>query len=340
MFNQSEIDSKDQLDWRRQRTEIYERLRSFCAKNQVGFATDFNLDWFSFSPYKSSVYCLIFDLIPPKFQWEKVNEICKKQNKKIYVVTDNLLDWKDLDNVKFYSFYEILGITANFCQTDVRVKHFSALYNCFIQRTDSVRQSWLYLLYHKNLLQKGYVSYLLKQLVRYSGKTGVDLFDHIHFYYGLDQLPHFHASYLELRPLVPYRNFDEIGDLVLLTRESKYNLILETYATEDDTGHYCFTEKSLRPLQFATNRLIFTQKHALEKLKKIGIMVDFTDHDTLSWHQRQQALLHRIEHDKSVYSIDQLTEQALHNRDLLLKWKHKVHATDFFDKLFDDLLST
>jgi hypothetical protein len=69
-------------------------------------------------------------------------------------------------------------------------------------------------LHQNNLLDQGYVSLLMKQLISYSNLTGIDLFDYIHSHYRLDALPHFEQAYQNTRSQIPFRNFEEINNLL------------------------------------------------------------------------------------------------------------------------------
>jgi hypothetical protein len=233
-----------------------------------------------------------------------------------------------------------LGVTASYGDVEVTT-YPTKLYNCFIQRVCPTRQSWFYFLHHYDLLDKGYVSVLMKQLSSYSNLTGQELFDFIHHKYQLNQLPHFEKSYQELRSKVPYRNFTETNNLLPLILDSKFSLVLETYALEDDTNHWCFTEKSLRSLQFPTISLLFLQKYGISKLRELGFEFDsiIDSIDALPWQQRQQQLLQFLINNSVDFDSKTLYNQSQHNRQLLKSWKTTYNNVNFFDNFFEKATS-
>jgi hypothetical protein len=281
----------------------------------------------------------LFDLISDYNYWKKINQICAESGKVLFVITDNILKFDDLEFVNFFSCPELLGVTASY---DVPANniHPTKLYNCFIQRVDSVRQSWFYFLYHHNLLDQGYVSLLLKQLTIYSSLTGKELFDYIHQQHALYQLPHFEQAYQSLKNQVPYRNFVEEYNLLPLIQDSKYSLVLETFAVDDDRNQWCFTEKLLRALQSTNFVLPFCQKGGIAVLKSLGFQfnLDLYHLDQLSWHERQQQLLNFLINDPIDYDADMLYNTSLHNQQLLKSWKVRYQQPDFFDSIFNKVI--
>lgn len=281
----------------------------------------------------------LFDLIFDYAHWQKINQVCAESGKALFIITDNILKFDDLEFVNFFSCPELLGITAS---SNVPINNTSPnkLYNCFIQRVDSVRQSWFYFLHHHDLLDQGYVSLLLKQLTSYSSLTGKDLFDHIHQRHALYQLPHFEQAYQSLKNQVPYCNFVEEYNLLPLIQDSKYSLVLETYAVDDDRNQWCFTEKLLRSLQSTSFVLPFCQKGSVAILKSLGFQFNLDlDHlDQLSWHERQQQLLNFLINDTVDYDADMLYNTSLHNQQLLKSWKVRYQQPDFFDNIFNKVI--
>jgi hypothetical protein len=208
-----------------------------------------------------------------------------------------------------------------------------------MQRCESVRQSWFYFLWLENLLDSGYVSYLLYQLSNYSNLTGEDLFEFIHYTDGLDSDHNFQQAYNALRSRVPYRNFSENFNLTTYISDSKYSLILETYAVEDDRMQWCFTEKLLRSLQFGAINLIFAQKHTVKILKELGLEVDPVNEqfDSLDWTSRQRKILEILASDELVIDSKIKYNQSMHNRLLLAQWKKNYQRFDFFDNLKESI---
>jgi hypothetical protein len=196
-------------------------------------------------------------------------------------------------------------------------------------------------LHHHDLLDKGYVSFLLKQLSVYSNLTGQELFSYIHEKYQLGQLPHFAQAYQALYSVVPYRNFEEVLDLNKYIIDSKYSLVLETYATDDGRDQWYFSEKALRSLQFPNYSLLFVQQGGIAVLEKLGLQfaTSLKYLDDLPWQERQQNLLtHLINNHDDVKQVD-LVDIAIHNQNIFKSWKLMYDHQNYFDKVFEHLVS-
>jgi hypothetical protein len=345
MYNQSEVNSEDQHIWRNERQQVYNRLKNI-ARNLSCSYVDFRDSY----DYRISIQdahsdhvisSLLFDHIPTAEFWKNLDLICHDRGKKIWLVTDNLLDQEKFifDNVKILSCPELLGITARNDIIDDPTPTPSRLYNCFMQRCESVRQSWFYFLWLEKLLDRGYVSYVLYQLEDYSKLVGVDLFDFIHYNKGLDQLEKFNEAHRSLRSQVPFRNFPENFDLITYVNDSKYSVILETYAIQDDFYQWCLTEKTLRSLQSNTINLLFAQKHSVKKLQELGLEIDEInqqwDHD--DWIVRQSKILDTLKNDAVHFDVQKQKDRCRHNRALLQSWKLDYQRSDFFDSLVEDI---
>lgn len=338
LFNQKEVDSYDQHLWRNERQRLHASMATLCRKNNIDFTTNLGA-------VKTSKGCTkivqmwLGDLLPPIEFWIEKNKECQRLGITIFVFTDNFIEFLDLEYVKFYSdptLHAVFGVH----QGPIEFNHTpSKLYNCFIQRVDSVRQSWLYFLHLKGLLDQGYVSFLLKQLADYSSATGIELFDYIHTKYQLNQLPHFDKAYQELRNQVPYKNFPEIFDLTPYIHDSKYSLVLETYATNLSNNSWLIGEKAIRAICFPTIPVLFMQRRAVEKLKSIGFQIDNHDNvDTMPWIDRQMLLLNIIEHDTIDFNASLLYNRSMHNRDICLKLQQQYQDNTYFDKFLTQVL--
>jgi hypothetical protein len=339
-FNQTEIDSIDQLSWRTERNNLLSRVESFCQNNNITFSWKHSKNVVESSQHDKIVMMWLFDLIPNQRHWEQINNLCKQLNKSCFVITDNIIEFVDLEFVKFFSYPKLLGSTASYDQLLTELPTPTKLYNCFIQRVDAIRQSWFYFLHHHNLIDCGYVSLLMKQEITYSRHTGQELFDYNHHTYQMNQLPHFESAYQSWKDRVPFRNFKETNNLLPLIADSKYSLILETYATEDDSLRWCFTEKVLRDIQFPVIPLLFIQKGGIQKLKQLGFELGshMDNIDNLSWQDRQTQLLDILINDCVDFDRKQLYNQSRHNQELLESWKLEYQHTGFFDDFYNKVL--
>jgi len=342
-FTEPQINNWDDNNWQAEKNNICKKIKDWANQQQITIYHGIQYNngtktMLEDTTSEKIIYLQLFDMISPFQDWQNLSKKYALTGQKIFVITDNVIDFPVLDNVYFISVPEFLGTTSSYGTSWLDPAPQKKLYSCFIQRTDSIRQSWFYFLQHNNLLDQGHVSFLLKQLPSYSTLTGVDLFDFIHTNFKLGELTQFESAYWELRDSVPYRNFEEILDLCPYIMESKYSLILETYASYDGIGTWCWTEKSLRDLQLPITPLIFCQQGSFDRMKKLGFEIPNYDIDHLGWQQRQQALLSLLVNDALDESWTTKIERALHNRQLLSNWKQKYQSHAFFDVIFDQIL--
>lgn len=333
-----QLESKDMLVWRNHRQVALQPLYKFCRTHSIPITNKRSIENIPSSANKI-VYLNIGDLIENFEGWQKFNEICVEHQKIVYVVTDNFYNFQNLSNIYFFAFTELNGVF--FTDEPLVLEPNLKLYNCFINRSDPVRQSWFYFLQHHNLLNQGYVSFLLKNnLSTYNNYQGKELFDYVHDTYNLAHIPSFEMAYQELKNSVPYQNFLEISDLALYTAQSKYSLVLETYATDNRTHHWHFSEKSMRALQQPTIPLLFLQGQGLAHLKSLGfeLFSDYTYIDDMSWQDRQFELLKILVDDSIEYKEKELVEICQHNRQVLKNMLLCASSTDYFDNLFTCIL--
>ena len=347
-FNQQEVDSKDQHLWRIERDIIYERIRSFCRQNNIGLCCGngyaMNVDNAHRIPYNKIIYSQIFDIIPSFNDFNKCNKNLIKEGKQLFVISDNIVVSEEIlnfSNITFFDCKELLGTTASYGQDYLDNSSPSKLFSCFIQRAESVRQSWFYFLQHHELLDKGYVSYLLKQMKDYSPLRGKELFEFIHYDKELNKVPHLHSAYQTLYNKVPYRNFEETHNLLDYIVDAKYSLDLDTYALDDDAGVFCWTEKVLRTLQMPIIQLMFCQKESFSMMQKLGfeLPAEILYLDSMPWIQRQQELLSFISEDKIEWNYKLQKNKAIHNRELLFTWKQTYQKNNYFDEIFETILN-
>lgn len=347
MYNQRTMHSYDHHIWVNRRGALYRLMQEFCIANSISYfphiaVLNEGIERIANSKHSKIIISNIFEPMQYYERWVTLNQILKDSGKICFVVTDNYLEFEELEFVKFFSYPELLGITASYSDIDLQPTEPSKLYNCFIQRVDSVRLSWFYFLCDRNLLDKGYVSCLMKQMRNYSnGLTGKELLDYMHYHYQLDQLPTFDKAYKSIRDQIPYQNFKEEKNLIPLILDSKYSLVLETDATSDGNGSWHFTEKSLRTLQLPSIPLLFVPAKGIGILKSLGL--EFGDHlnylDNLTWHQRQIELVDFLVKDEVEFNWKELYNQCRHNRDLLESWRFKYEQPDFFDEFFTKVLA-
>jgi hypothetical protein len=327
--NQQEENNWDQAPWRHYRQQLTQTLTDRCRAAGLAVAGQ----WYEI-PYHHApriVTMLFWDMLPAQAHWIDLNRDLAQKGQTVTVVSDNFVSWPDLSHVRFRPCTEILGMAANYQDRSGEIKQPARLFSCFMQRADSVRQSWLYFLHHRGLIDQGYVSYLLLQKGRGMELTGQGVFDQIHRDHELGTIPHFESAYQSLRARVPFRNFDRDRDLVDLLIDSEFSICLETYATYDDFGAWCWTEKSLRDLQLSVSPLLFMQKHAGRKLADLGL--DVPEYvlalDHLPWIQRQTSILDLLTQG-SLETRQRAQQRALHNSAVLTAWLDTALDPDYF----------
>ena len=332
-------DPCDSAELRAHRNNFENKVQSWCLANDIDFFGTY--DNIKSSRYDKIVKLTVFELIHSESELAALDLVLGKNGQHLFYLTDNFLDHekvRQFGHITLISIPELLGMIS-LAKVHANTAP-SRLYNCFIQRVDSVRQSWFYLLQHHGLLDKGYVTFLLYQYSWYCEKTGLDLYDWIHTQHSLCDLPHFEKAYHALRPQVPYRNFAETTDLHKYASDCKYSMVLETYAVEDNSVGFCFTEKTHRALQTPTINLFFSQQNSLPHLVRLGFqIVDFMlEIDQHPWQVRQQKMLDILVDDDVDFDVDSLYNQAMHNRDLIAIQKQKFLHGGFFEKMLSDIV--
>lgn len=337
MSNQSHVPVHE-LVYEKQRWAVISHiLASLCAKNNINFVDRGHLvyrcptsDRVLYSHLFDNFSLQTFDLISRRYQ---------SLGQKVYFLVDSWIDSALYDRpyAKVFSRPQLFSLTA-LSDSPVEPSDEFRLFNCFIHRTEAVRQSWFYFLYLRGLLDKGYVSYLLFQLN--TNATGLELFDQIHRDH-LDQVPHFQTAHAHLRQHVPYCNFTNRDNLLSLINSTKYSLVLDTYAPDDDVGSFYISEKVTRALQSPTINLLFLQKGTICRLHESGLAVDraLLDIDDLTWIERQQKLLRILEDDGLTPTKTKVKDDANHNRHVLNDWVRQCLHRDFYTDIFD-IIST
>ena len=218
-------------------------------------------------------------------------------------------------------------------------------FNCFINRMDINRQSWLYLLIRRGLFNKGFVSFNMDvtRLDNYDPEeSAITVFDR----QFQTHMTNFEPEHNVARSIVPYRNFDET-DLSSVLMQSRFSIVLETYFVAPD--EITFTEKTFRSLVFPRPWLLYAGPHAVQTLRSWGfdVLDDLVDHSAYDGVedciQRQSIILDLAEtmcHFDLVAHRERLQQAASHNLDLLRKWREDLpnvahkDTQRFLDKIY------
>ena len=142
-------------------------------------------------------------------------------------------------------------------------------FNCFIHRACAFRQSWLYQIIRRNLLDQAYVSYWCHD--RDTNKSPKEYFDYLYQFNTV-----FEQEHEKIRQHIPFKNFDCSLEYAIL--DTKKTLIIETFFDTNDS--ICFSEKTWRAIQMPRPWLLFSTPMAVQYLREWGFDVfdDVVDH--------------------------------------------------------------
>lgn len=206
------------------------------------------------------------------------------QISKQHVITDNYLQkehialWPEL-----YAMY--------LTELEYESRPPDRLYNCFINRTDPFRQSWLYQLQRRGWVDQGYVIYNLymnlRKLKNFPWTTQQEL------YQGMFEQGNqgFAAEHEALAARVPIYNLPGTMEQAMI--DSRVTIVLETYIDRPDS--ISLSEKIFRSLQLPRPWLLFASTGAVQHLRRCGFdtLDDVVDHsyDTEPDNARRQNLI-------------------------------------------------
>lgn len=221
-------------------------------------------------------------------------------------------------------------------------KHF----NCFINRMDVNRQSWLYLLVRRNLFDKGFVSFNMdvSRLDNYDpAESASAVFDR----QFQTHMSNFEIEHKVVRSIVPYRNFDteDIGTVIM---QSQFGIVLETYFAAPD--EITFTEKTFRALVFPRPWLLYASPYAVQTLRNWGfdVLDDLVDHaayDSVEDSIQRQTIILDLAQTMCNFDVAahqaRLQQAAVHNLSLLKQWRADLpdivrkDTEQFLDKVYE-----
>lgn len=177
------------------------------------------------------------------------------------IVTDNIVQ---LAHVPLYP--EYWGTYSY--ESDYISQKPTKLFNCFMNRICSFRQSWFYQFVRRNLLQNGNVSFLLDSRRSPRGKELYEL--------NFQGNEIFESEHILMRDQVPFINFTNDIDQVII--DSQFSLVIETYF--DSPGTIAFSEKIFRAIQLPRPILLYSMPGSVKVLKDYGFELfdDIVDH--------------------------------------------------------------
>lgn len=211
----------------------------------------------------------------------------------------------------------------------VPVKDFS----CFINRMDTNRQSWFYLLIRRNLLTRGFVSFNM-DTTRVDGfDSSVTSSEEVFEAQYSRHMTNFSVEHAVAKSIVPYKNFNEDAGLDHVIMQSRFNIILETYFSNNE--EITFTEKTIRSLRLPRPWLLYAASHAVETLRSWGFdtlddLVDHSRYDLLDDCIQRQSVVLDIAQELCNFDVEQhwerLQQAAIHNSNLLKQWSDDLPA--------------
>ena len=267
-----------------------------------------------------------------KFFWENAQETQIKLVDAVYVpsLTDIVITDNIVNRPHFALYPEFWGSYSYSPEYLDRAP--TKLFNCFMNRVCSIRQSWFYQFVRRNLLDHGSVSFLLDYRaldLPPNVNSRQELNDHLF----AQQNRIFEVEHRLMREHVPFSNFE--GDLDQVIVDSHISLVIETYFGWPDT--IAFSEKTFRALQLPRPLMIYCMPGAVKALRDHGFDVwdDVIDHNYDSETdsiQRQILILDQLCKLKDIsYTQQQLTQfesRARHNQQLLqnlrVQWPSKL----------------
>jgi len=242
-------------------------------------------------------------------------------------------------NPVFYGMYFF-----NFPDSSVKIEKD---FNCFVNRYDIFRQSWIYQLIRHELFDRGFISFNgemnnnrvpSQEFVGLSPSQGFEL--------GFQKYNSiFEKEHNIIKNQIPYKNFNDTGDLTNVVLASKFSIVLETFF--HDNKIITYSEKTFRCLQLPRPWVLFSSQFAIDNLRTLGfdVLDDLVDHsydciaDTV---QRQLAIIDQCKLLVNQPLNLQRTQQAAdQNKSLLESMKKNwlINIQTDFDIAYEKLLT-
>ena len=237
------------------------------------------------------------------------------------LVTNNWIDPDQLDSSRYEQFLPSwYGMYAGPVEVEFTVP--TTKFNCFINRMDPIRQSWLYQLIRRGIFDKGLVSFNMDISRHLTTDTPHDVFKQ----QFQTQLKIFQTEHDFIYSSVPYRNFDADASLDQVIMQTEFSIVLETYFDRNEV--ITFSEKIFRCLKLPRPWLMFAMKKAVAYLRDLGfdVLDDVVDHgyDSVEFAiERQAAILDQCQimckRKLTDNDIKRCEQAAIHNQSLLDK---------------------
>lgn len=299
---------------------------------ETGFANSLECLSFTHSQYKKAnqklaEYPVDIDLV--------IVDACtpeRYQQGSRLLITNNWVEPKTLDCDRYEQFANSwYGCYAGAVKIESVVPE--RKFNCFINRMDPIRQSWLYQLIRRGIFDKGLVSFNMEirrhVLMGHCDPTATA--EQVFQQQFQQHLQIFSTEHEFAKTIVPYRNFDY--DLTTAIMRTEFSLVLETYF--DQNNIITFSEKIFRCLKLPRPWVMFAMKNAVAYLKDMGfdVLDDLVDHsyDKIDFAiERQVAILDQCQimckRELTDNDIKRCEQAAIHNQSLLDKLFKTFHT--------------
>jgi hypothetical protein len=239
------------------------------------------------------------------------------------LITNNWLASGQLDESRYQQFsHNWYGLYAGSVKIESVMPE--KKFNCFINRMDPIRQSWLYQLIRRGVFDQGLISFNMDiSRHKINGQCApTDTAGKIFQQQFENQLQIFAKEHEIAKAIVPYRNFD--CDLATAIMRTEFSVVLETYF--DRNQIITFSEKIFRCLQLPRPWLLYCSPGSIELLHTHGfdVLADYVDigYDKIASHgMRLHTILDQLEtfvdRQYSHAEYARFEQAAQHNQALL-----------------------
>ena len=289
------------------------------------------IDWFVYTVSQAN------DKLPQGCKLDfKIIDSCfpeqyQNQNSQV-LLTNNWIAPDALDTSRYESLNPwFFGVYhGNHAQDDIEP---TKAFNCLIRRMDPNRQSWLYQLVRRRILDQGHVSFNM-DISRHIMNGDAEPTESPHKVFQRQFENHcgiFAPEHEFIKHLVPYRSFSNDWTMEQVIMNSKFSLVLETYFI--DPRMITVSEKTVRCLKLPRPWIVFSTRGTVNFLRQQGfdVLDDVVDHS-------YDIIDNDIDRQVSLLNLTQQMIQQPWTPDLLARCKkaadHNSQLIEYWHKNF------
>lgn len=247
------------------------------------------------------------------------------------LVTNNWLAPGQLDPSRYQQFPNSwYGLYAG--NVPIEVTKPTHRFNCFINRMDPIRQSWLYQLVRRGIFDQGLISFNMdvSRLPLSESRLPTDNPHEVFEKQFQHYLQIFSDEHHFVKSQVPFKNFDIDLDSAIM--KTDFSIVLESCFC--DNRLITFSEKIFRCLKLPRPWVLFAMKNSVAYLRdmKFDVLDDLVNHsyDSLDCEkERQSAILDQVEvlcqKTLSSLQIKRCEQAAIYNQNLLQEMNNKFY---------------